>query len=795
VESWKQTDISSRAFNNSDTHLGSQAVVLNALNVVNYRYWSGRRTAPAFSQATAADLEQDATWVGINDDLEKEGVDPSAIANEKPFIKKWIDDVILADTGHQDETAADDESIYSQQPPTTFERDEDRQSSFTDSFHNPPWNPRPPARIETDRTLVEKSPTFQHAKLTPTRTRDTRSSMSSQGCRKSSDQTPRNQQIHANLDSLFRMNSGASKELVDGLIQHVFAQLDKAKRGVFPDRLEAALMPVVVSTMPTVKQKALEIIEAETVPGTRMDQATFASILLEILESANAAEKSLEDVKTTDSIGRDRDLLNLVNKIAYHWLLSNVKNDNVKSLLPYGWEFEDVGIRTKFFHYVPHNVTCHKTVLPRLPISIVRTFANMLLLSRHCRAELDKLQELWESHDELDEHYLRSSLELVEDVREAAQTFEVFGSRKTAASTSKLDDILGQAEVVDLADAALVGQIGTIPAQELRDLQQHAFQSLQAIIVFLIDLSDEDSQSTLQEFGEQQIQRSALSCPEIRYSAKPPPPGQSHSKMQTQASRILTDAKKWYDTSNITIKACRTFAATYPQLSDRAREALSGSKRLYLQSKRCKHLMVPGPTSLVADKFMILRLEHVEDFPKGNKIFRAGPPDIEALIYIDNIRLSKSRRAAIREQNPATGRDIYRWNTAEPYHISTDEQGKLYIHIYNAKRRDRGDEGFMGLVVIDVSTLPTGMDAEPITVPLSSFAKTGVQVGKLTMRVHWCPLVQFVRGQQTGFAATWARKDTADDRFYFEDLKRHDGMAGARTAVFERWSEGDGVKE
>lgn len=759
--------------------------------MVNYRYWSGRRTAPAFSQATAADLEHDATWKGINEDLKKEGVDPSAIANEKPFIKKWIDDVILADTCHHDETGADDESIYSQQPPPTFEGDQDHQSSFTDSLHSPPWSPSKPARIETDRTLVDKSPTFHHAKLTLSRTRDARSSNSSQGRRRSSDQTPRNQQIHANLDSLFRMNSGASKELVDGLIEHVFAQLDTAKRGVFPDRLEGALMPVIVSTRPAIKQKALEIIEAETIPGTRIDQSTFANILLEILESANAAERSLETVKTTEATGHGRDMSNLVNRMAYHWLLSHTKTENVESLLPYGWEFEAVGIKTKFFHYVPHNVTCHRTVLPRLPISIVRKFSNMLLLSRYCRAELDKLQELWESHDELDEQYLRSSLELVEDVREAAEKFEVFGSRKTASSTTSLDDILGQAEVVDMADAALVGQIDKIPAQELHNLQQHAFQSLQAIIIFLIDLSDEDLQSTLRNFGEQNIQQDHLSCPEMRYITKPPPTGQSHSNMLCQASRILCDAKKWYDGSINIIKACRTFATSCPQLSDRAREALSGSKRLYLQSKRCKHLMVPGPDSLAADKFIILRLEHVEDFPKGNKIFRAGPPDVEALILIDNIRLSKSRRPAVREQS-TTGQDIYRWNPAEPYHISTSEDCKIYINIYNAKRRDRGDEGFMGLVVIDVSTLPTGMDAEPVTVPLS---KLGVQAGKLTMRVHWCPLVQFVRGQQTGFAATWARKDTADDRFYFEDLKRHDGVAGARTAVFERWSSEGVIKE
>jgi hypothetical protein len=112
----------------------------------------------------------------------------------------------------------------------------------------------------------------------------------------------------------------------------------------------------------------------------------------------------------------------------------------------------------------------------------------MLLLSRYCRAELDKLQDLWESHEELDEQYLKGSLELIEDVREATQKFEVFSLRKTASSTTNLDDILGQAEVVDMADAAFLGPMDKFPIQELHALQQDGFESLQAIMVFLIEL-------------------------------------------------------------------------------------------------------------------------------------------------------------------------------------------------------------------------------------------------------------------------------------------------------------------
>jgi hypothetical protein len=163
------------------------------------------------------------------------------------------------------------------------------------------------------------------------------------------------------------------------------------------------------------------------------------------------------------------------------------------------------------------------------------------------------------------------------------------------------------------------------------------------------------------------------------------------------------------------------------------------------------------------------------------------------MVYIDHVRLSKSRRAAVRAVS-AAGKDVYRWKEAEPYHISVGEKCVLYIDVHNAKRRDRDDEGFMGLVGIDVSTLPTGLDSEPITVPLrNSFAKAGMHPGSITMRVNWCPLGRCVRGQQSGIAGTWARKDTGDGRFYFEDLRRDEGVSGSRTAVFERWGEGEAV--
>jgi hypothetical protein len=80
----------------------SQARILAALNVINYGYQSGKRTAPAFSQAVTerADLDKQETWKEIVQDLNDEGIDKESLDAQEPFIKSWIDEVILADEGY-----------------------------------------------------------------------------------------------------------------------------------------------------------------------------------------------------------------------------------------------------------------------------------------------------------------------------------------------------------------------------------------------------------------------------------------------------------------------------------------------------------------------------------------------------------------------------------------------------------------------------------------------------------------------------------------------------------------------
>jgi hypothetical protein len=200
------------------------------------------------------------------------------------------------------------------------------------------------------------------------------------------------------------------------------------------------------------------------------------------------------------------------------------------------------------------------------------------------------------------------------------------------------------------------------------------------------------------------------------------------------------------------------------------------------KQKAADILSTCDPLTSLLDKFINLTLVSLEGVPKGNKLFRAGPPDIEAKIVIDNIEFA--HKSAVRTQ--VGGKDVFHWNEGEPYHISISSSSTLFIRIHNTKRRvDRIDEGFLGLVKIPLLSLPITLDAEPTTMALSNAYKPGLPAGNLTLRVHWCPLTQYVRLNQSSLASAWARKETADDRFYFEDLKIDERAAGSRTAIFD----------
>ncbi len=114
----------------------------------------------------------------------------------------------------------------------------------------------------------------------------------------------------------------------------------------------------------------------------------------------------------------------------------------------------------------------------------------------------------------------------------------------------------------------------------------------------------------------------------------------------------------------------------------------------------------------------------------------------------------------------------------------------MQIRFHNTNRNDRPDEGFMGLVHLPVDTLPTAFQARPQTIAVpNSFYKGPDPPAKLTFSVHWCTTAQFL--QQQGqpadlFRGNWARRDTGDGRFLFEDLEAGNTGPGSRTAIVER---------
>jgi len=93
----------------------------------------------------------------------------------------------------------------------------------------------------------------------------------------------------------------------------------------------------------------------------------------------------------------------------------------------------------------------------------------------------------------------------------------------------------------------------------------------------------------------------------------------------------------------------------------------------------------------------------------------------------------------------------------------------------------------MGLVHLPVESLVTAVQVKSQTTTLENNFHVGPEPpGTLTFFVNWCPTAQFLRQPADLFHGHWARKDTADGRFLFEDLEAEDTGPGSRTAIVER---------
>ena len=74
--------------------------MLEKLNIIHQEFYEGKRAAPAFSQVTADQLNRadEEAWKNITIDLKDAGIDTGSISSARPFIRNWIDNVILEDT-------------------------------------------------------------------------------------------------------------------------------------------------------------------------------------------------------------------------------------------------------------------------------------------------------------------------------------------------------------------------------------------------------------------------------------------------------------------------------------------------------------------------------------------------------------------------------------------------------------------------------------------------------------------------------------------------------------------------
>lgn len=133
-------------------------------------------------------------------------------------------------------------------------------------------------------------------------------------------------------------------------------------------------------------------------------------------------------------------------------------------------------------------------------------------------------------------------------------------------------------------------------------------------------------------------------------------------------------------------------------------------------------------------------------------------------------------------------------SVSEAIQMSTDRcstvhaRSAIQIRIHNAHRNDRDDQGYQGTIHIPLNSMGgTTVPAKSQTVELTNnFSKVTGCKGMLTFTIHWCSTAQFIRQQSGLYSGHWARKDTADGRFLFEDLEARNVGPSSRTAIIER---------
>jgi hypothetical protein len=613
-----------RASSAASQQMKSQARILAALNVINYGYHSGKRTAPAFSQAVTerADLDKQETWKEIVQDLNDEGIDKESLASQETFIKSWIDDVIIADEGYysdQDSQDASERGSFSIAPSSFMEGEPYCMTIAS----QPPASPNKSARELLRAQTVPLVTTQPPALLPYRRPRQSQGSISSQDNRVRLEQ-PLTSHIKDTLMPLFRLEYGVSRDdlFLQSTIERLFNRLDVLKRGLYRAQFESQCLQAIESIEPTARSSIADLIHAAArTTGGHFDQPAFTDLFITILERLQAIKDKEREVMVQEDQAVVEESDRCGESIAYSWICSEVDPQLQRKILPRNYTMEtESGVST--FTCKTEDVSCHDIRSPNLPGAAMSTFAGMTILADFCNAQILHISEVWSHDNPMDRIYLNQYLNILYNVLDAAHKYDVFAGDLQQEHSNHLDRLLGEADLIDLTDPSNL-EFDSCPVQELRKLQHDSYRTLQKMFGFLCDLTSDSVQKDVKDNSLVELVPGRQGGLVLKYLETPPRPAHWRMKMEMQAETILDECIEWHSRSEALVSHCRSWYLGHKSLPRRADDALKCSTRLKQQAKRCHHLIPRHIVEPVTDKFVCLRIESLKDLPRGNRVFRA----------------------------------------------------------------------------------------------------------------------------------------------------------------------------
>jgi hypothetical protein len=597
--------------------------VLAALNVINYGYHSGKRTAPVFSQATTekVDLDNKETWKEIVQDLNDEGIDKESLDSQETFIKSWIDEVIIADEGCSDQgsqTESERES-YSIAPSSFMEGEPYDITIASQLSASPKRSPRELFRAHTVPSAMMQPP----VELARRRPRQSQGSISSLDYGRGLEQ-PHTSHIKETLMPLFRLEYGVSRDelFLQSTIEHLFNRLDVLKRGLYRAQFESQCLKAIESIEPSAHASVVDIIHAAgRTTGGHFDRPAFTELFFSILERLHEIKDKELDARIQEDQAVVEESDRWGESIAYSWICSEADPQLLRKILPRNYTVEtDSGV--SIFTSAAEDVLCHSIESPNLPGDAMSTFAGMSLLADFCNTQILHISEVWSHENPIDRDYLDQYLHILYNVLDAAHKYDVFAGDSHQEHSNYLDRLIGEADLVDLADPSNL-EYESCPIQDLRKLQHDSYRTLQKMFGFLFDLGSESVQKEVKEKNLVEFVSGRQGGLVLKYLETPPRPAHWRMKMEMQAETILLESSQWHSRSQAIVSHSRNWYLQHKSLSRRVDDALKCSNRLKNQAKQCHHLIPRHITEPITNKFVCLRIESLKDLPRGNKVFRA----------------------------------------------------------------------------------------------------------------------------------------------------------------------------